>query len=103
MPVYVEKDYPVYTVVLDNPEVRNAVDGITAQQLADAFRDFEHRMTKVTSDDVDGFRRPVGDGNRQIACACAGVQNRCPVQAGDTRIEPHSLYRPPTPVAIDVH
>ena len=41
MPVYVEKDYPVYTVVLDNPEVRNAVDGITAQQLADAFRDFE--------------------------------------------------------------
>lgn len=41
MPVYVEKDYPVYTVVLDNPEVRNAVDGITAQQLADAFRGFE--------------------------------------------------------------
>ncbi|MFX1443968.1 MAG: crotonase/enoyl-CoA hydratase family protein [Promethearchaeota archaeon] len=41
MPVYVEKDYPIYTVVLDNPEVRNAVDGITAQQLADAFRDFE--------------------------------------------------------------
>ncbi len=41
MPVYVEKDYPVYTVVLDNPEVRNAVDGITAQQLADTFRDFE--------------------------------------------------------------
>ncbi len=41
MPVYVEKDYPVYTVVLDNPEVRNAVDSITAQQLADAFRNFE--------------------------------------------------------------
>jgi enoyl-CoA hydratase len=41
MPVYIEKDYPVYTVVLENPEVRNAVDGITAQQLADAFRDFE--------------------------------------------------------------
>jgi len=41
MSVYVEKDYPVYTVVLDNPEVRNTVDRITAQQLADAFRNFE--------------------------------------------------------------
>lgn len=41
MPVYIEKDYPVFTVILDNPEVKNAVDGITAQKLADAFRDFE--------------------------------------------------------------
>ena len=31
----------VLTVVLDRPEVRNAVDGPTAASLADAFRDFD--------------------------------------------------------------
>lgn len=41
MPIRIEKKYPVYTIIIDNPEVKNAVDGETAQQLADAFRDFE--------------------------------------------------------------
>jgi enoyl-CoA hydratase len=41
MPVYVEKNYPIHTIVMDNPESRNAVDGIAAQELADAFRNFE--------------------------------------------------------------
>ena len=41
MPIYVEKNYPVFTVIIDNPDVKNAVDGPTAQELADAFRDFE--------------------------------------------------------------
>ncbi|WP_327351795.1 crotonase/enoyl-CoA hydratase family protein [Streptomyces sp. NBC_01304] len=36
-----ERQGPVTTVVLSRPEVRNAVDGPTAAQLADAFRDFE--------------------------------------------------------------
>ena len=31
----------VWTVLLDRPGARNAVDGPTAQALADAFRDFE--------------------------------------------------------------
>jgi len=42
MVVRVEKNYPIYTVIIDNPEVKNAVDGPTATKLADAFRDFDH-------------------------------------------------------------
>lgn len=41
MPVRAEKNGPVTTVVLDRPEVRNAVDHETAQALADAFREFD--------------------------------------------------------------
>jgi len=41
MPVRVEKSGPVTTVVLDRPEVRNAVDRGTAEALADAFRAFD--------------------------------------------------------------
>ena len=39
--VSVEHDGPVTTVVLDRPQARNAVDGRTAQALADAFRAFD--------------------------------------------------------------
>jgi len=39
--VRVERDGPVFTVLLHRPEQRNAVDGATAQALADAFRDFD--------------------------------------------------------------
>jgi enoyl-CoA hydratase len=41
MNVRVERDGPVITVVIDRPEVRNAVDGPTAASLAEAFREFE--------------------------------------------------------------
>jgi enoyl-CoA hydratase len=41
MPVRVEKSGPVTTVIIDRPEVRNAVDRETAEALSDAFRDFE--------------------------------------------------------------
>ncbi|WP_436760586.1 crotonase/enoyl-CoA hydratase family protein [Streptosporangium sp. V21-05] len=41
MTVRIERDGPVTTVVLSRPDVRNAVDGPTAQALADAFRDFD--------------------------------------------------------------
>jgi enoyl-CoA hydratase/carnithine racemase len=41
MSVHVERDGPVTTVVLDRPEVRNAVDRTTADALAAAFRDFD--------------------------------------------------------------
>src|SRR5205814_8526975 len=41
MPVRVEKNGPVTTVILSRPEVRNAVDRQTAQALADAFREFD--------------------------------------------------------------
>lgn len=39
--VRIERDGPVFTVILARPEVRNAVDGPTARQLADAFRAFD--------------------------------------------------------------
>jgi enoyl-CoA hydratase len=41
MPITVEKNVPVTTVILNRFEVRNAVDRATAQALADAFREFE--------------------------------------------------------------
>ncbi|NUP18250.1 MAG: crotonase/enoyl-CoA hydratase family protein [Streptomyces sp.] len=41
MPVRVERQGHVTTVVLSRPEVRNAVDGPTAAELAAAFREFE--------------------------------------------------------------
>jgi len=37
----VEKQGPVTTVLINRPEVRNAVDRPTAEELAQAFRDFE--------------------------------------------------------------
>jgi enoyl-CoA hydratase len=39
--VQIEKSGPVTTVILHRPEVRNAVDGPTAQALAEAFRAFD--------------------------------------------------------------
>jgi len=39
--VRVERDGTVTTVVIDRPEVRNAVDGPTAAALAEAFREFD--------------------------------------------------------------
>ncbi len=39
--VLVDRDGPVWTVTLNRPEVRNAVDGPTAHALADAFRRFD--------------------------------------------------------------
>ena len=41
MPIQIDRNYPVYTIVIDNPKVKNAVDGKTARELADAFRQFE--------------------------------------------------------------
>ncbi|MFX1378764.1 MAG: crotonase/enoyl-CoA hydratase family protein [Promethearchaeota archaeon] len=42
MAVFIEINYPIYTIILDNPKVKNAVDGPTAKELADAFRKFEN-------------------------------------------------------------
>ncbi|HVF88876.1 MAG TPA: crotonase/enoyl-CoA hydratase family protein [Blastocatellia bacterium] len=41
MPVRVEKNGPVTTVIIDRPEVRNAVDREAALALSEAFREFE--------------------------------------------------------------
>lgn len=41
MSVHTEKQGPIFTVTLDRPHRRNAIDGQTAQLLAAAFRSFE--------------------------------------------------------------
>jgi enoyl-CoA hydratase len=41
MPVRVERAGPVTTVILDRPDMKNAVDRPTAEALADAFRAFD--------------------------------------------------------------
>ena len=41
MPIKVEKKKYVTTIIMDNPEVKNAVDGPTAAELVNAFREFE--------------------------------------------------------------
>ncbi|HLY30538.1 MAG TPA: crotonase/enoyl-CoA hydratase family protein [Ktedonobacterales bacterium] len=73
MPIFIERNGPVTTVILSRPEVRNAVDRQTAQDLADAFRAFEHdpdaRVGVLTGDggqfcagaDLKAFA--AGDGN----------------------------------------
>ncbi len=43
--VLVERDGPVTTIVINRPEVRNAVDGPTATALAEAFRRFDADAT----------------------------------------------------------
>jgi len=41
MTVLIEKKDCIFTVIINRPEVKNAVDGPTAAALADAFREFE--------------------------------------------------------------
>ncbi len=41
MVVLIEKNYPVFTIIIDNLETKNAVDGTTARELSSAFRSFE--------------------------------------------------------------
>lgn len=41
MGIHVEESESIWTVVIDRPEVRNAVDRSTADDLAGAFRDFD--------------------------------------------------------------
>ena len=50
MSVRFEPEPPVVVVMIDRPEVANAVDRPTAEALADAFRRFD-------ADDVLRFRR----------------------------------------------
>ncbi len=49
MPILIERKYPIYIITIDNPEVKNAVDGPTANELANAFRDFEKDKKALVS------------------------------------------------------
>lgn len=57
--VKIERDGAVWTVTIERPQSRNAVDGPTAKALADAFRAFR------------AFREPAGD------CVCAVSPRLC--------------------------
>jgi enoyl-CoA hydratase len=60
--VRIERNGPVFTVLLSRPERRNAVDGATARVLADAFREFD-------SDDAAAVAVLHGEGG----AFCAGA------------------------------
>jgi enoyl-CoA hydratase/carnithine racemase len=76
MLVLTDKNGPVTTIIINRPEVRNAVDGKTARELADAFRAFENdpdaRVAVLTGAggffcagaDLKGFGE--GRGNRVV-------------------------------------
>lgn len=74
MSVRIDHDGPVTTVVLDRPAARNAVDGATARQLADAFRAFDE-------DDSAHVAVLYGEGGN----FCAGAD----LKEMDNRIEDH--------------
>ncbi len=99
--MHIEKNGVVTTVILDRPAVRNAVDGPTAQALADAFRAF---------DADDEARVAVLTGSNGTFCAGAdlkaiagGTPNRLEVE-GDGPMGPsRMLLSKPVIAAIAGH
>ncbi|MEV4258023.1 crotonase/enoyl-CoA hydratase family protein [Spirillospora sp. NPDC049652] len=77
MSVRVERDGPVTTVVLSRPEVRNAVDGPTAAELAAAFRAFD-------ADDEASVAVLWGEGGT----FCAGADLKGMVEGRANRVAP---------------
>jgi len=69
MLVLIEKKGPVTTIIINRPEVRNAVDGNTAKELANAFRAFE-------ADDEAKVGVLTGSGG----CFCAGADLKAVAQ-----------------------
>jgi enoyl-CoA hydratase len=101
MAVRVERTGAVSTIVLDRPERRNAVDGATAQQLADAFRAFD-------ADPAAGVAVLWGAGGT----FCAGADLRAIATATGNRLRPHGdgpmgptrmLLSKPTIAAVSGH
>lgn len=78
MSVRIERDGPVTTVLLTRPERRNAVDGPTAQALADAFRDFD-------SDEAASVAVLHGEGG----VFCAGADLKAVGTATGNRVQTH--------------
>jgi len=76
MGVRVEKKHSVMTIILDNPAVKNAVDGATAAALGDAFREFER--------DEDA-RVAVLWGDH--GCFCAGANLKALVKGQGNKFE----------------
>jgi len=77
MSVRVEKQGPITTVILDRKQVRNAVDRDTAEQLAEAFRDF----------DADADAR-VGVLAGEHGTFCAGADLKAIASGRGNRVSP---------------
>lgn len=71
--VRVERDGPVFTVVLSRPQARNAVDKRTSEELAAAFREFESSDAAVAVLYGEGGHFCAGADLKAIA---AGEPNR---------------------------
>ena len=80
--VLIEQDGPVWTVTLNRPEVRNAVDGPTARALADAFRRFD-----ADADSCVAVLHGAGDGVADLR----PVQRDSPDRA--VLLDQHSAHR----------
>ncbi|MDZ4858965.1 MAG: crotonase/enoyl-CoA hydratase family protein [Candidatus Hydrogenedentes bacterium] len=101
MPVTVEKNGAVTTVVLSRPDRRNAVDGETAQALSDAFAEFD-------SDDHASVGVLYGDHGQ----FCAGADLKAIAQGAINRLEPdgdgpmgptRTVLKKPVIAAIEGH
>lgn len=77
MPIIVEKNGPVTTVILSRPGVRNAVDRDTAEALAQAFREFD-------ADDQAMVGVLYGEGG----AFCAGADLKAIASGKHNRTEP---------------
>ena len=85
MTVYAEKDGPVTIIVLSRPQVRNAVDRETAQELTDAFRSFDNdKAARVAIFSGDQGQFCAGADLKRIA---EGTPNRME-PAGDAPMGP---------------
>ncbi len=79
MHVLTEKKGVVTTIIINRPEVRNAVDGTTAGELAEAFRQFEQ--------DGDALAA-VLTGTGGYFCAGADLKALSAVEGRANRTEP---------------
>ncbi len=90
MSVRMERRGAVVTVVLDRPQVRNAVDRATAQSLAEAFAAFD-------ADDSAAVAVLWGAGGT----FCAGADLRAIARGEPNRLEPDGHPQFHVPVRAD--
>ncbi|MEX0782925.1 MAG: crotonase/enoyl-CoA hydratase family protein [Dehalococcoidia bacterium] len=102
MPVHFETDGPIAIVTIDRPEVRNAVDGETAEALAAAFRRFD-------ADDALAVAILTGAGGyfcagADLKAVSAGGGNRVRRMDGDGPMGPsRMLLSKPVIAAVEGH
>ena len=57
MEVLIEKNPPVCTIIINRPEMKNAVNGKTAYLLFDAFNEFESDETEAEDRKVQDLKK----------------------------------------------